>query len=41
MSSLISVIMTTYNSEKTVDVAIQSILKQTFSEFEFLICDDG
>lgn len=41
MSSLISVIMTTYNSEKTVDVAIQSILKQTFSDFEFLICDDG
>ena len=33
--------MTTYNAEKWVDEAIQSILQQTASDFEFLIIDDG
>ncbi len=36
----VSVIMTTYNSEKYLHAAIQSILNQTFSEFELLIVDD-
>lgn len=36
----ISVIMGVHNREKTVARAIDSILNQTFSDFEFIICDD-
>lgn len=38
---LISVVMPVYNAEKFVDQAIQSILKQTFTDFEFIIIDDA
>ncbi len=38
---LVSILMPTYNSEKYVAEAIQSILKQTYTNYEFLICDDG
>ena len=37
----ISVIMTVYNSEKYIAEAIESILNQTFQDFEFIIIDDG
>ena len=37
----ISVIMPTYNVEQYVSEAISSILEQTFSDFEFIIIDDG
>ena len=37
----ISVIMAVYNGEKFLEEAIGSILKQTFSNFEFIIIDDG
>lgn len=37
----ISVIMLVYNREKYVSRAIESILNQTFSEFEFIIVDNG
>lgn len=37
----ISVVMPVYNGEKYVGRAIESILRQTFLEFEFLIVDDG
>jgi glycosyltransferase involved in cell wall biosynthesis len=37
----VSVLMPAYNSEKYVSEAIESILKQTFTEYEFLIIDDG
>ena len=37
----ISVIMSCYNSEKTVKLAVESILLQSFKNFEFLIFDDG
>ena len=39
----ISVIMGVYNcpSERMLTRAVQSILDQTFRDFEFLICDDG
>lgn len=36
----ISVIMGVYNGEKTLCRAIDSILNQTFSDFEFIICND-
>ena len=37
----ISVIMPTKNAEKYINEAIDSILNQTFSDFEFLIIDDN
>lgn len=37
----ISVIMPAYNAEKYIKEAIDSILMQTFTNFELLICDDG
>ncbi|MBI2268225.1 MAG: glycosyltransferase [Candidatus Blackburnbacteria bacterium] len=36
----VSVLMPVYNAEKYVDFAIQSILGQTFRNFEFVIVDD-
>ena len=38
---LVSVIMPVYNGERFLAVAIESILTQTFSNFEFLIVDDA
>lgn len=37
----ISVVMSLYNSSKYLKEAIESILSQTFSDFEFIIIDDG
>ncbi len=37
----ISVVMSTYNRAHMVPKAIDSILKQTFQDFEFIIIDDG
>lgn len=36
----VSIIMSVYNGEKYVQTAIDSLLRQTFSDFEFLIVDD-
>jgi glycosyltransferase involved in cell wall biosynthesis len=38
---MISVVMPAYNSEKFIGEAIESILQQTFTQFEFNIVDDG
>lgn len=38
---LISVVMPAYNSEKYISEAIESILNQSFKDFEFIIIDDG
>jgi len=37
----ISVVMSIYNGQKFLKAAIQSILDQTFVDFEFIIIDDG
>jgi glycosyltransferase involved in cell wall biosynthesis len=41
MAPKISVIMPVYNGERFLRAAIESVLQQTFSDFEFLIIDDG
>ena len=38
---LVSVIMPAYNADRYVDEAVESVLAQTFGDFEFLIVDDG
>jgi glycosyltransferase involved in cell wall biosynthesis len=37
----ISVIIPTYNREKTLALAIRSVLEQTYPVYEVLVCDDG
>ena len=37
----LSVIMSVYNSEENLSDSIESILNQTYKNFEFLIMDDG
>lgn len=41
MNPTISIVMPAYNSAKYIEKAIQSVLEQTFTDFELLICDDG
>ena len=37
----LSIIMGIYNCEKTLPSAIDSILAQTYTDWEFILCDDG
>lgn len=37
----LSVVMSCYNAQPTVRVAIESILNQSFTEFEFIVIDDA
>lgn len=41
MDKKVSVLMAAYNAQDTVATAIKSILDQTYSNFEFIIADDG
>jgi len=41
MNILISVIMSVYNGETYLKESVESILKQTFKDFEFIIINDG
>ena len=38
---VVSVLMPVYNREDFLRVAISSVLKEEFEDFELLICDDG
>lgn len=38
---LVSVLMSTYDSEKTLERALNSIVNQSYKNIEFLICNDG
>lgn len=38
---IVSVVMAAYNTEKTIEMAIQSIVDQTYTNWEFVIIDDG
>ena len=37
----VSVILSAYNAEKTINTAVESILSQSYDKFEFLILDDA
>lgn len=37
---MISIIMAAYNAEKTIELAIESVLNQTYSNFELLVIND-
>ena len=37
----VSIVMPVYNAERYVTEAVESVLSQTFSDFEFLVFDDG
>lgn len=41
MCPLVSVVIPTYNRAEQVLKAINSVLKQSYSDFEVLVCDDG
>lgn len=41
MRAKVSIIMAAYNCSDTVRESIDSILNQTFTDWEFIICDDG
>jgi glycosyltransferase involved in cell wall biosynthesis len=38
---MVSVVMSCYNAERWLEIAIRSVLEQNFGDFEFLIVDDG
>lgn len=40
-STLVSIAMPFYNAEHTLAASIRSILRQTYSDWELLLCDDG
>ena len=41
MQPLFSIIVPVYNAEKYLDNCISSILKQSFSNYELILIDDG
>ena len=40
MKGLISILMAVYNAEGTLQDAVESILNQTYQNWQFIICDD-
>ena len=41
MTELISVVMPVHNAEKYIDVAIQSVIAQTYTNWELIVVNDG
>src|SRR5436305_11764547 len=41
MSPAVSVLMPVYNAQRYIAAAVQSILDQTFTDFELIVVDDG
>jgi glycosyltransferase involved in cell wall biosynthesis len=41
LDPLVSVVITVYNERPYLEKAVQSILDQTFGDFEFIIINDG
>ena len=41
MKPCVSVLMSVYNGEQYLAAAVESILNQTFANYEFIIIDDG
>ena len=37
---MISIIMAAYNAERTIEQAINSVLRQTYTDFELLVVND-
>ena len=40
-SPLVSILMTSYNYERYIEAAIESVLNQSYTNVELVICDDG
>ena len=38
---MISILMSVYNASATLEAAVESILNQTYTDFEFIVCDDA
>ena len=40
MTALVSVVMNTHNAEEFIDVAIRSVIKQTYINWELIVWDN-